>query len=272
MNMFDQLIDSEARGANTKPRSRYFICSSLVMGVLFLVGVVASIYAADYALGAESLELRSLVMPLEMEAEAPPIEQPKRTVSSAPKSNVATRSANIARTDEPIAPNTISTTKNTSLSRPNGNFVIGKIDSDGPSAASIERSGPSGPGGGSDSGFGDEPAKIVEKDRDIAPPVKKVEQPKRIITQSLGVINGRATNLPKPIYPQTAIAVHAQGAVSVQVTIDETGKVVSARAADGHPLLRDAAVKAAWQARFSPTLLSNVPVKVTGVIVYNFTH
>jgi TonB family protein len=88
----------------------------------------------------------------------------------------------------------------------------------------------------------------------------------------LGVVNGSATYLPKPPYPAAAVAVNAQGKVSVQVTIDEDGRVVSARAVDGHPLLRGVAEAAAKQAKFSPTLLSKVPVKVTGVIVYNFTR
>jgi protein TonB len=58
--------------------------------------------------------------------------------------------------------------------------------------------------------------------------------------------------------------------VSVQVTIDEEGNVISATALSGHPLLQAAAVAAARAARFAPTLLDGQPVKVTGVITYNF--
>jgi TonB family protein len=58
--------------------------------------------------------------------------------------------------------------------------------------------------------------------------------------------------------------------VVVQVTIDENGSVIAAHAVSGHPLLQAAAVGAARQARFSPTKLSGQPVKVTGVIQYNF--
>jgi TonB family protein len=60
--------------------------------------------------------------------------------------------------------------------------------------------------------------------------------------------------------------------VTVQVTVDETGKVISATAVSGHPLLRAAAVDAARRARFTPTLLTGVPVKVTGMIIYNFNR
>jgi protein TonB len=104
---------------------------------------------------------------------------------------------------------------------------------------------------------------------DEPPPemIKKKEPPKTI---SGGVLNGKAVSLPKPPYPPAARAVRASGAVSVQVLIDEQGRVVSASAASGHPLLRAAAEQAARGARFSPTLLSGQPVKVSGIITYNF--
>lgn len=85
-----------------------------------------------------------------------------------------------------------------------------------------------------------------------------------------GVLNGKALELPKPAYPPIARAAHASGTVVVQVLIDEDGNVVSARAVSGHPLLQAASVSAARQARFKPTLLAGEPVKVTGVIEYNF--
>lgn len=93
------------------------------------------------------------------------------------------------------------------------------------------------------------------------------EVPKTI---SGGVLNGKAIDLAKPAYPAAARAVRASGAVNVQVTVDENGDVVSAAAVSGHPLLRGSAETAARSAKFKPTLLSGKPVKVTGVIVYNF--
>jgi TonB family protein len=85
-----------------------------------------------------------------------------------------------------------------------------------------------------------------------------------------GVLNGKAVSKPAPPYPAVAKAARARGVVVIQVTVDEGGKVISASAVSGHPLLRQAAVQAAQQARFSPTLLSGQPVKVTGTITYNF--
>lgn len=85
-----------------------------------------------------------------------------------------------------------------------------------------------------------------------------------------GVLNGKAISLPKPPYPLIAKQARASGTVVVQVLIDEKGNVTSASPVSGHPLLRTAAVSAARSAKFSPTLLSGRPVKVSGVITYNF--
>ena len=85
-----------------------------------------------------------------------------------------------------------------------------------------------------------------------------------------GVLNGKAVSKPAPEYPEIAKAARAQGTVTVQVLVDEEGNVVSASAVSGHPLLQQAAVAAARRARFSPTRLSGQPVKVSGVVTYNF--
>ncbi len=95
----------------------------------------------------------------------------------------------------------------------------------------------------------------------------EAKKPKSI---SGGVLNGKAISLPKPDYPIEAQNVGAAGAVAVQVTVDETGNVIEARAVSGHPLLQQASVTAAQLAKFSPTSLMGEPVRVTGVIIFNF--
>jgi TonB family protein len=85
-----------------------------------------------------------------------------------------------------------------------------------------------------------------------------------------GVLNGKALYLPKPDYPAEAQSAKASGTVVVQVTVDEQGGVISAKAVSGHPALQQVSVNAALQARFSPTMLMGEPVKVNGVITYNF--
>lgn len=98
-----------------------------------------------------------------------------------------------------------------------------------------------------------------------APPGKQSEA-----ETSGGVLNGKAISLPRPDYPRIARSAHASGMIVVQVTIDESGDVIAAHAISGHPLLMAASVASAKQAKFSPTKLCGEPVKVTGVITYNF--
>jgi TonB family protein len=85
-----------------------------------------------------------------------------------------------------------------------------------------------------------------------------------------GILKGRVRSLPQPDYPPIARTVHASGEVTVKVVVDEQGKVVAAQAVSGHPLLQAAAIKAAREAQFAPTLLEGKPVKVVGTISYNF--
>ncbi len=90
-------------------------------------------------------------------------------------------------------------------------------------------------------------------------------------TSTSGILNGKATVLPKPIYPPAAKAIRASGAVYVVVLIYEDGSVYSAQADTGHPLLRRSSEIAACGAKFAPSLLSGEPVKVHGLITYNYT-
>jgi TonB family protein len=122
---------------------------------------------------------------------------------------------------------------------------------------------------------------IIVGDRDIAPPggapsavsTTPVVPPSGVRGKNVvsgGVLNGKAVSKPAPVYPPIAKAARAQGAVTVQIIVDEEGYVISANAVSGHPLLQQAAVFAARQARFSPTFIDGQPVKVSGVITYNF--
>jgi TonB family protein len=85
-----------------------------------------------------------------------------------------------------------------------------------------------------------------------------------------GLLNAKAMKLPAPSYPQEAILAEATGVVAVQVLVNEQGKVETAKAVSGHPLLQAVAVKAALKAEFKPLLVNGQPVKVGGLLVYNF--
>jgi TonB family protein len=105
---------------------------------------------------------------------------------------------------------------------------------------------------------------------DGEPPAKAAPKP-LMKPISGGVLNGRALELPAPEYPDIARRMRTVGLISVEVIIDSNGKVISAKAGPGSSVLQQAAVKAAYRARFSPTTLSGQPVKVSGVINYNFS-
>jgi TonB family protein len=95
--------------------------------------------------------------------------------------------------------------------------------------------------------------------------------PPRIVRKAGGVLQGAATHRVTPAYPPLARAARVSGSVVVEVTVDEEGKVMSARAVSGHPLLKDASVAAARGWRFTPTTLNGEQVKVIGTITFNFT-
>jgi len=86
-----------------------------------------------------------------------------------------------------------------------------------------------------------------------------------------GILNGKALELARPQYPQAARGQRLAGPAFVAVTIDENGRVVRAQpVCGGYPLLNEAGVAAARASKFSATTLNGQPVKVTGVITYNF--
>jgi protein TonB len=223
-------------------------------------------------MGGDDLSLTTLVAPVPVPEEEPP-PPPEKQPEQQKQPDVDVRKEliqNIMQT--PVKPPDVtSVTKNqVKEMRLDRITKIGTNDSDtgarvDPGSARVVDSGGTGGlstgGGTASSGSDDSPP---------PPPPPKAEPKPVPKTVSGGVLNGKATSLPKPAYPPAAKAVRASGAVSVQVLISESGSVISASAVSGHPLLRAAAVSAARGARFSPTLLSGQPVKVSGVITYNF--
>jgi TonB family protein len=102
------------------------------------------------------------------------------------------------------------------------------------------------------------------------PPTEGKSALPKVIRKSGGVLAGEALARPEPEYPQAAVEARVSGPVVVEITIDESGNVISARALSGHPLLRDAAIDAARRWKFKRTQLSGIPVKVIGTITFNF--
>jgi TonB family protein len=75
----------------------------------------------------------------------------------------------------------------------------------------------------------------------------------------------------EPTYPEVAKAARIVGKVVLTVTVNEEGQVYDIQVRSGHPLLKDAAVSAVKQWRYSPTLLNGEPVSViaTVTVIYD---
>ena len=258
--MFDNLVESSSHKDDITRKGSFIGVTALIYGVLMIAFFVAGIYWYDARLGEMELELTTLVAPVPVPQQQKEPEQKQEAKPVKTEQNVDVRKELIADVAESrVAPKEISAkASDVPPVRRGVTTIVGASDSNAQVAM------PSGPGAGTVVGA---PAKVNIAD-EPPPPEEKPTPPRAPI--SGGVLNGKAISLPKPAYPPIAKAAHASGTVVVQVLIDENGSVVSARAISGHPLLQAVAVGAARQARFSPTKLSGQPVKVTGVIQYNF--
>lgn len=261
--MFDNLVESSSHKDDLARKGSFIGVTALIYGVLLVAFFVAGIYWYDARLGDMELELTTLVAPVPVpQAQA---KQPEKQAEAKPQKteqNVDIRRELVADVAESRLPPKEVSAKASDVPpvRRGVTTMVGGADSNASAPM------PAGPGTGNV--VGGAPTKVVIADEPPPPDAPKPTPPRAPI--SGGVLNGKAISLPKPPYPPIARAARASGTVVVQVLIDENGNVVSANAVSGHPLLQGAAVSAARQAKFSPTKLSGQPVKVTGVIQYNF--
>jgi len=259
--MFDNLVESSSHKDDISRKGSFVAATALIYAVLMVAFFVAGIYWYDNHLGQMELELTTLVAPVPVPQQQKQEEQPKQEAKPQKvEQNVDVRReliADVTRTE--LVPKEVSAkASDIPPVRRGVTTVLGTENS------SAQNAMPAGPGSGTVT-TGRTRVNIADE----PPPPAPTPTP-RTAPISGGVLNGKAISLPKPAYPPIARAAHASGTVVVQVLIDENGSVVSARAVSGHPLLQAVAVSAAKQARFSPTKLSGQPVKVTGVIQYNF--
>lgn len=85
-------------------------------------------------------------------------------------------------------------------------------------------------------------------------------------------LDGRFQSKPKPLYPAEAQRLGISGTVELQVSVDETGSVTSARVVSiPLPLLDEAALEAVYNARFSPAQVRGRPARTAGIVTYEFT-
>jgi periplasmic protein TonB len=257
--MFDNLVESSSHKDDLSRKGSFILVTIAVYAVLGTVFFVAGIYLYDAHLENQNLDLITLVAPVPVPPQQATPDKPDAPKPTKVETNVDIRKeliADVTRTE--LVPKEISA--KASDVPPVRRGVVTQIGTSDSNASNPVAAGP-----GSGTGIVAATTKV-----DIAePPPPPAPTPPRAPISG-GVLNGKAISLPKPAYPAIARQAHASGTVVVQVTIDENGAVISARAVSGHPLLQAVAVGAARGARFSPTKLSGQPVKVTGVITYNF--
>ena len=262
--MFNNLIESSSHTKEFKRRGSFLLFTTATYLVLFVISGVVSIYAYDAHLESQNTELEITFVPL-LDAEKPAPPQKEPIVNTTNPGKTVTESVRTVLYDSVSNPTNVPpdvSTKAQPVPPANANSKLGSFNAEPPTPPGSERGVPGGTGPGS----------VVVPDTEPPPPPEpsKPVVPK-VLNVSTGVLRGNAISLPQPVYPSIAKQIKLQGAVSVQILIDEFGKVVSAEAVSGHPILIPEAKRAALQARFTPTKLSGVPVKVSGVIVYKFS-
>ena len=262
--MFNNLIESTSHAREYKRRGSFVLVTTGVYALLLVLGGVASIYAYDAHLEAQTTQLELLsYIPLD------PAEQPPRVISDPVRttSNPRNMPAQAIRTDliditsnPNNVPDHVGTIASPVPPVPPGGARLGDTNWNPPALPSGGRGVPDGRGSTPVVSMADPPP---------PPPPAPSPAPPRIVRISR-ILNSEARLLPRPNYPPLAKQIKVQGTVAVQILIDETGKVVSAKPLSGHPLLVPEAIRAAMGARFSPTIIGDQPVKVSGVITYNF--
>lgn len=273
--MFNSLVESGSHRADLRRKGKFFLGATAFYAVLLAFAGVGSIYAYNASIDdASDLEVYAIMRFAPAEATRPePVrrEEPRPATPNNREQRYATRVGEISVITYHHSDRVASEgAKDVGARTP---VRIGLVNSDATSVGTPARTNYVGTPGG----HGDGGAPAVEvKDTTPPPPAHVAPTPappreSKPLNVSTGVLVGKAISKPAPVYPPIAKAAGAQGPVTVQVLIDEQGRVLSAKATGGHPLLQQAAVQTAYKWKFTPTMLSGQPVKVTGVVTYNFT-
>ncbi len=259
--MFENLVESGSHKKEFKRRSGFILVTTGVMAIGFSVAMIWGIIFYPAQIDVQNLEMIALIAPVPVpQAEKPVAKQePPKAQKVDINKNVDTRKALVADvTETKLVPKDVGVKASDVPPVRRGVETI--LSSENRDAAA-----PMSPNTGINIG---PPAKVEIKE--VPPPPMPTPKPTPHAPISGGVLNGKAVRLTVPTYPQIARSAHASGSVAVEVLIDENGNVAKARATSGHPLLQASAVAAAYSSKFSPTKLSGQPVKVNGIIIYNF--
>ena len=259
--MFENLVESGSHSEDIKRKGSFLLGFTALYVVLIIAGLIAGILWAPAYIDQQTLELTALIAPVPVQQQQQEQKQEAKPEKVDISKNVDVRReliADVSRAD--LVPKEVSA--KASDIPPVRKGVVTMVGGSDSNAAA-----PMAPGAGTGSLISTGPTKVDVADAPPPPPPKPTP-PKAPI--SGGVLNGKAVRLVQPPYPAIARSARAAGQVRVQIVIDENGNVVSAAPVSGHPLLQGAAVAAARASKFTPTKLSGMPVKVSGVIIYNF--
>jgi TonB family protein len=102
------------------------------------------------------------------------------------------------------------------------------------------------------------------------PKMKSNSRPAAVVARLDGLPQRDVIKRVKPNYPQDARLRGISGEVIVEITIDDSGKVISGRAISGPLWLRNAAVLAARDWKFSPATPTKWPTLDVSRITFNF--
>ncbi|SRR6266566_1310803 len=265
--MFANLIESDSHTREFKRRSSFFLATSAAYALILFAAGIASVYAYDARLEAQtdSLEVLNWIPPVTPAAHPPQETRPQQVRRSAPSNAPVDRTARvqertiaIAPPDDPRRVPDAVGTQGPTVPPVTDNFRISNRNVNPPTVA------PASPNA-CIACNSERPRVIVE---DKPPEPRPIKPPTERVTSR--VLASKAISLPQPPYPIMAKQIHLQGAVNIQILVDEQGKVIAAQVVNGNAMLAGAAKDAAMRARFTPTVLNGQPVKVQGVITYNF--
>lgn len=275
--MFNNLIESGSHRRDLKRKGSFFIGTFLFYAALLMVAGVGSIYAYSVRLD-EPTDYDVTIMRFPAAAEkTEPVAQRRATPKAAAASGGKQQTAIIEHlaVNRPL-PNRQVAPEGARVLPPNMPYKFGDHTYIPPAAGGVggtEKGIAAAVPGGSDLPFVEDTEKAPEVKVVKPAPTPAPEAPKRkqdLVRVTSTVLAGKAVAKPVPPYPPIAKQARQEGTVAVQIVVDEQGRVVSAKAASGPALLLAAAERAAYQARFSPTMLNGQPVKISGVITYNF--
>jgi protein TonB len=256
--MFEKLVVSTSQKRRSRT-AKFFLCTSLTYVIAFAIAVALSVLLVEPKL-ADTGDLK-IIFPIP----APPSLAPPPTVVPPGPHHEETPESNpksFMKLDD------ILSSKHNAPPRLNlpkaWEGSGGDNGSIGGNEEGVAGSVGVGPAGGD--------GRIAEPPPRPQDPPKPQPRPdnQNPVRMSSTVLQGKAIERVVPVYPELVRRIRLQGDVSVEVIISPEGRVESARAVSGHPMLVGVAVDAARRWRFEPTFLNKVPVRVTGVIVFVF--